>query len=83
MLELRSRRRPGRWRYSPSGSFLNHWRILCGPRWIYKASSSHGWGPWSRTLEVMGLHDLTVLELGIKGTMRPLTLAPVVWFAHR
>ena len=64
--------------FSSRRSFLNHWRILLRASLDLQIFIQSRLGPWA-DLEVI-TSTMSPLFSGVsKGTMRPLTLAPVMW----
>ena len=63
--------------FSSRRSFLNHWRILFRASLDLHRFSQSRLGPWA-VLEVMTSTMSPLFSSASKGTMRPLTLAPVI-----
>ena len=64
--------------FSSRRSFLNHWRILLRASLDLHSFIQSRLGPWA-DLEVMTSTIWPFWSWVSKGTMRPLTLAPVMW----
>lgn len=64
--------------FSSRRSFLNHWRILLRASLDLQIFIQSRLGPWA-DLEVMTSTMSPFLRGESKVTMRPFTLAPVIW----